>query len=115
MHVSTPIIAAVLMLAALSSGAQADPLSQAAKITGRSAVYYGDLNLDAEQDAKIMLERIEDAAKKACGGHPTFSSLTGRLDDTYLECRKEAVARTVKQLGSQLVTRVYTQSRPRAS
>jgi UrcA family protein len=78
MRVSTPIIAAALMLAALSCGARADTSSQPAKITGRSAVYYGDLNLNAEQDAKIMLEGIEQAAKKACGGHPTFRSYTAR-------------------------------------
>jgi UrcA family protein len=102
MRVSTPIFAAATMLATLSFGAHADTSSQPVKITGRSAVYYGDLNLNAEQDAKIMLERIEQAAKKACGGHPTFSSYTGRLDSTFLDCCNEAVARTVKQLGAHL-------------
>jgi len=76
MHVSTQIFATTVMLAALCFGAHADTSTDAppANITGRSAVYYGDLNLNAEQDAKIMLQRIERAAKKACGGHPTFSS-----------------------------------------
>jgi UrcA family protein len=115
MHVSTPIIAAVLMLAAISFRAHAETSSQPAKITGRSAVYYGDLNLNAEEDAKIMLERIEQAAKKACGGHPTFSSYTGRLDDTFGECRSDAVARTVRQLGAVVVTRLYSKARPRES
>ena len=112
MRVSTPIIALTSMLAAASLGAQADP-SQPAKITGRSAVYYGDLNLSAEQDAKTMLERIEQAAKKACGGHRTFNSYTGRLDDTFDQCRSEAIARTVKQLGAHLVARIHLEARPR--
>ena len=110
MHASTPIAVAALLLAALS-GARADTSSEAIKITGRSAVYYGDLNLSLPQDATIMLERIEQAAKKACGGHPTFSSVTGRLDDTFAECRNEAVARTVRQLGAHLVTRIYAESK----
>ncbi len=114
MRVSTPTIALTLMLAAASFGAHADT-SQPAKITGRSAVYYGDLNLTLPQDAKIMLERIEQAAKKSCGGHPTFSSYTGRLDYTFGECRSEAVARTVKQLGAPMVTRIYSEATPRES
>jgi len=100
------------MLAPLSFGAHADTSSQPIKITGSSAVYYGDLNLTLPQDAKIMLERIEQAARKACGGHPTFNSVTGRLDSTFRDCRDEAVARTVKQLGAQLVTRVYSAAKP---
>jgi UrcA family protein len=115
MRISTPIFAAAAMLATVSFGAHADTSSHPVKITGRSAVYYGDLNLNSEQDAKIMLERIEQAAKKACGGHPTFSSYTGRLDDTFDECRSEAVARTVNQLGAPVVTRLYSETRPRQS
>ena len=117
MHVSSPIFAAAVMLAALSFGAaHADTSTDGTpKITGRSAVYYGDLDLNAEYDAKIMLQRIERAAKKACGGQPTFSSYTGSLDHTFKECRSEAIARTVKQLGAPLVTRVYSEARPRQS
>jgi UrcA family protein len=114
MQISIPTITAAGILI-LSLGAHADTSSQPVKITGRSAVYYGDLDLNSEQDAKIMLQRIEQAATKACGGHPTFSSLTGRLDDTFGECRSEAIARTVKQLGAPKVTRIYSDARPRES
>ena len=110
MHTSIPALTAAAILAALSFGAHADTSNQPAKITGRSAVYYGDLNLNVEQDAKIMLERIEQAANKACGGHRTFSSYTGRLDDTFDECRSEAIARTVKQLSAPAVTRIYSEA-----
>jgi UrcA family protein len=114
MRISTPIFAAAVMLAALSFGAHADTSTDGPpNITGRSVVNYGDLNLDAEQDAKIMLQRIERAAKKACGGHPTFSSYTGALDHTFEECRERAIQRTVKQLGAPLVTRIYSEARPR--
>ena len=115
MHISIPAFAAAVMLTTPSFGAHADTSRQSAKITGRSAVYYGDLNLNAEQDAKIMLQRIEQAAKKACGGHPTFSSYTGRLDDTFDECRGEAIERTVKQLSAPTVTRIYSEAMRRES
>jgi|SRR5580692_4749451 UrcA family protein len=117
MHISTSIFAAALGLAALSFGAHADTSSDGSRtnITGRSVVYYGDLNLNAEDDAKIMLQRIERAAKKACGGHATFASVTGRLDHTFEECRGEAIQRAVKQLGAPLVTHIYSEARPRES
>ena len=112
MRLSTPILTAAVMLAALCFGAHADTSTDGSPthITGRSVVYYGDLNLNAEQDAKIMLQRIERAAKKACGGHPTFSSYTGALDRTYEECRGEAIQRAVKELGAPLVMRIYSES-----
>jgi UrcA family protein len=106
MRISAPMFAAAVMLAALSFGAHADTPSP-----GRSVVYYGDLNIETEQDAKIMLQRIERAAKKACGGHPTFSTYTGSLDHTFEECRSEAIQRTVKQLGAPVVTRIYSEAR----
>jgi UrcA family protein len=115
MRISAPIFAAAVMLAAPCFGAHADTSTDGSptNITGRRVVYYGDLNLNAEQDAKIMLQRIERAAKKACGGHATFSSYRGSLDHTFEECRGEAIQRAVKQLGAPMVTRIYSEARPR--
>jgi|GEM_PF-1263284 UrcA family protein len=115
MHPSIPIFAAAVMLSAPCFGARADTSADgsATKVTGRSVVHYGDLNLNAEQDARIMLQRIERAAKKACGGHAAFSSYTGALDPTFEECRVKAIQRAVNQLGAPLVTRVHSEARPR--
>jgi UrcA family protein len=115
MRISIQLLAATVMQAAVSFGAHADSSGPETVIHGRSVVYYGDLHIETERDAKIMLQRIERAAKKACGGHPTFSSYTGGLDGTFKECRDEAVARTVKQLGAPVVTRVYSQTAARGS
>ena len=114
MRLLTQIVSAVVMLYALCFGAHADTSTNGppTNITGRRAVYYGDLNLNAEQDAKIMLGRIERAAKKACGGHATFSSYTGSLDNTFEECRGKAIQRAVKKLGAPLVMRIYAEARP---
>jgi UrcA family protein len=114
MHTSSPIFSAPMMLVALCFGGHADT-SSAAIVQGRSAVYYGDLNIETEQDAKIMLQRIERAAKKSCGGHAAFSSYTGSLEHTFEECRSEAIQRTVKQLGAPTVIRIYSEARLRES
>lgn len=115
MRFSTPIFAAAVIVATLNLSARADTSSPGSSIRGRSVVHYSDLNIETERDAKIMLQRIELAAKKACGGHPTFSAYTGGLDHTFEDCRDEAVQRTVKQLAAPMVTRVYSQARSRDS
>jgi UrcA family protein len=117
MRISTSILAAAVMLAALSFRARADTSTDdpPTKITGRSVVHYGDLNLSAEEDAKIMLRRIERAAKKACGGHAIVSPYGGTLEHTFEECRERAIDRAVKQLGAPRVTRIYFEARPRES
>jgi UrcA family protein len=113
MRISTPIFTAAAMLTALGFHAHADASSPPTIVQGRSVVYYGDLAIETEQDAKIMLQRIERAARKACGGHATFSSYTGALDHTFEECRSEAIHRTVKQLGASKVTRIYSEAKSR--
>jgi UrcA family protein len=117
MRFSTLMFAAAVMLAAPSFGAHADTSTDGPGtfIRGRGVVFYGDLKIDTDQDAKILLQRIERAAKKACGGHPTFSTYTGSLDHTFEECRCEAIQRTVKQLGAPLVTRIYFERRDQSS
>src|SRR5579863_842895 len=98
MRISTLIVAAAMMLTALSAGGRADTSTGGpTHITGRGVVYYGDLNPKTEQDAKILFQRIKSAAKRACGGHATFSTYTGGLDPTFEECRSNAVQRAVKQ------------------
>jgi UrcA family protein len=108
MHASNLIFAAVVMLATLSVDANATTSSRSSIIRGRSVVHYGDLDLDTERGARAMLLRIQQAAKKACGGHATFSSYTGSLDNTFEECRSDAIQRTVKQLDAAMVTRIYS-------
>jgi UrcA family protein len=117
MRVSTPMFAAAVTLAALSFGAHADTSADGPSTVDRglSVVYYGDLNIDTERDAKIMLQRIERAASKACGGHATFGSITHLPDHTFEECRGDAIQRTVKQLGAPMVTRIYSEARPQKS
>jgi UrcA family protein len=117
MRILTTIFSATLMLAALGSAARADALTDGPGTSPpvRSAVYYGDLNIDTEQGAKIMLQRIDRAAKKACGAHPTFGAYTHLSDHAFEQCRGEAVQRTVTHLGAAMVTRVYSEAKARES
>jgi len=112
MRISSLIFAAMILVA-LSFRAHAETSSPGTIVQGRAVVYYGDLNIETEKDAKILLQRIERAAKKACGGHPTFSTYTGSLDHTFEECRSEAIQRTVTHLGAPMVRRIYSEARPR--
>jgi UrcA family protein len=114
----TSILAfAAAMTFAFSLGVHADTSVEANRIIsrGRSVVHYADLNIATEQGAKIMLQRIERAATKACGGRPTFSSYTGSLDNTFGECRDRAIQRAVKQLDAPMLTRIYAEARQRES
>jgi UrcA family protein len=116
MRISTLIFAAAVMLAPLGFSAHADTSTDGPRIVtrGRSVVHYGDLNIDTVQDAKRLLQRIERAAKQACGGHPSFGSYTHLPDHhTFDECRDEAIQRAVKQLGAPVVARIYFEARPR--
>ena len=116
MHNSILTIAAAASFAiSLSARADISTDGSRALIRGRSIVQYADLDIATEQGAKILLVRIELAAKKACGGHPTFSTYTGSLDNTFEQCRDLAVQRAVKQLGSPVVTRIFSATRPRDS
>lgn len=113
MRISIPTIAAAAF--AFSLGAHADTSADGSFTRGHSAVQYGDINIATEQGAKVMLVRIERAARKACGGHATFSSITGGLDNTFKECCDHAVQRAVEQLGAPMVTRMYSETKSRAS
>jgi|ERR1700742_5244118 UrcA family protein len=113
-HDSIRTFAAAIVLTALSLGAHADA-SHPANVKARGVVHYGDLNLEVGKDARIMLQRIERAAKRACGGPAPFSGYTGSLDPAFEECRDEAIERAVKQLGAPEVTRIYSSTKRRES
>ena len=111
MHISISTFTAAAMLATLGFGAHAHPSSPDPVIRGRSIVHFGDLNIDSEQGAQILLQRIDQAAKEACGGHPTLTAYTRVPDPSFEECRSGTIARTVKKLGAPVVTRIYIEAK----
>jgi len=101
------ILIAAVMLSTSSLGAHADTSTPDPIIRGRSVVHFSDLNINSEQDAKILLQRIEIAAEQACGGRPALDAYTGAPDRDFAECRRGTIARAVKKLGARQVTRIY--------
>lgn len=109
MRVYIPVIATILGFAALQAQAF-DSAGNDSPVRTRFVVKFADLNLDNEHDAKIILKRIERAARQACGGQPAFSSYTGGLERNFYECRDAAIREAIAQLRAPLVGRVYEQA-----
>jgi UrcA family protein len=65
-------------------------------------VDYSDLDIRKENDARALLERLDRAAFKACGGdarwHPQYNLIPYRVNRVYRECRQEAVSRAVAEV-----------------
>jgi UrcA family protein len=90
--------ASLLAAASLSIAGAASAQSDATSIH----VSYADLNLRSDQGARSMLERIDDAAMRVCGGQPDIRQLAER--DLFQKCKNQAVDRAVRDLDAPLVT-----------
>jgi UrcA family protein len=81
-------------------------------IVERVPVSYADLDLSREADARIMLDRLDRAARRACGGRPEFDStfrfMASALEEGYRECRSAAMSGALTALGAPVVHRAYT-------
>ena len=110
MHISILTFTAAAMLTGLAFSARADALRSDPVIRGRSIVHYGDLDINSQPGAEILLRRIEQAAVEACGGRVNFTTYAGVPDDTFEECRRGTIARTVKKLRAPTIMRIYLQS-----
>jgi len=78
---------------------------------GRVAVSYGDLDLGNASDARVLLDRLQDAAYKACGGdRRSISNYTPQwnwLATELQECRNDAVSRAVATVDAPLLSTVF--------
>ena len=72
-------------------------------------VAYGDLNLSAPAGGRTLLGRIEKAARKVCGHAIPLSPL---LQREAINCRREAVAATVRGLGFPTLTVAWSGKYP---
>lgn len=68
------------------------------------AVPYADLNLGTNDGADAMLNRIQRAATRACGGRPETGPLMLVQRQAFNECRAQAISETVIDLNAPLVT-----------
>lgn len=93
-------LAAVLCLSALASPALAQSFHIQGVITGDASrtvrstwLDYSDLDLAHTQDARVLLIRIEAAAKAVCHGPHGLDPQD--QSKAFRECREEAIARAV--------------------
>jgi UrcA family protein len=85
----------VAMTAEMAS-AEIPPLSAPTAET----VAYSDLDLSTTGGARVLLNRIEYAAKRICGPEPVHSPLEPRAAAYYRDCVGASVDAAVAQVGS---------------
>jgi len=78
-------------------------------------VSYRDLNLSDPKDARIMLDRIAEAARKACGimpqRNPAYRLVPQFVTKDFAACTEAAMQRTVAGLQAPAVARAYAETR----
>jgi UrcA family protein len=62
-----------------------------------TTIYFGDLNLQSDSGNAALFGRLRQAAERVCG-QADVRDLTART--AVRECKREAVARAVEQVGS---------------
>lgn len=82
---------------ASASGARPDPQEV--------SVHYGDLDLAKPAGAEAMLNRLERAAERACGGEPDLRALYAQR--LFNRCVDDALNQAVARLDAPLVTSLH--------
>ena len=69
-------------------------------------IRYGDLDLSRSHDAKVLLQRIDDASMQACGAD--FRSNAAEWSTVRRSaCFSETMAKTVSQIGAPTLSAVF--------
>ena len=107
-------LAAAVALTLLAPAARSQsPQPKSPQLVGKVRVELKDLDLRNPADAHTLLDRLKQAAYRACGGDPKLhNSYRSRPEQTvkvYEECRENAVKRAIDQIGAPLVARTYAE------
>jgi UrcA family protein len=101
----TSAIAALAIALAAAPAALAEGPSPASSIR----VAYGDLDLNTAAHGRVLLRRIDSAARRACANVATLSPLTPRAT---ADCRRETVADAVRGLNFETLTLAWAGRNP---
>ncbi len=105
------ISAAAMAVAAFAQSADAQPASTSNVVVKQVVVSYADLNLNNEAGTDALLDRIEHAADRACGGNPQFDAnyqiAREFLTREYEQCRAAAVSGAVAGVSESLTHVAY--------
>ena len=89
------------------------------ELVGKVHVELKDLDPGNPADARILLERLKQAAYRACGGDPRLNnSYRTRPEQTvavYEECRKNAMKRAIDRIGAPTLAQLYAECSERES
>jgi UrcA family protein len=94
------IAIAAILASSLAGAAQATAVRRNVQ---QQAVKFGDLNLEREADAAVLLKRITSAARQVCGLH--IGPLPFGIKMHLERCAAEATARAVAEVNAPLLTR----------
>ena len=90
-----------------SLASQSAMASDAELILRHIPVPYGDLDLKGEQGVQSMLQRLQHATVKACGGWPSYNPAMPQVKASFKTCRAEALQEAVATLDQPAVTAAY--------
>lgn len=110
----TGTASAAFLLLAITPVTQATTVPpQAKQLVGKVRVSFADLDLSRQEDARILLDRIEKAAYRACGGnprrHPGYGLMPNRTEEVFEECRQEAIARAILDVDAPVLAQARLQ------
>jgi UrcA family protein len=101
-----PLLSLLLPAAALAQPAAASNLPSV-------VVHYEDINLSTESGAKVLLRRLESAARWVCGDHGEHIAL---VDLEPLDrCYAQKLAQAVSAVGSERLMSLYRKKHGRMS
>lgn len=102
-----------LVLAALIAILPGAALADEPTITRHVVVRIDDLNLSDEHDAAVLLQRLETAARKACGDRPFSQNMhpaETEMRHDFNKCRAAALNRALAEMRSQILDKLHTPS-----
>lgn len=105
------LIACVFAFSSLSAASAAEFTGGWATTTFLN-VPYGDLNLSHPAGAQVMLQRIQFAARRVCGGIPDIREIKERW--YFKACVEDATDEAVEELDIPLVTSLHFDDRANA-
>jgi UrcA family protein len=76
-------------------------------VANQIRVYYGDLNLHSPLAADLLVTRITQAAKQACGGRPPLSPGFFIMRERYVACLQQAEQTAIAAVNQPSVTAAY--------
>jgi UrcA family protein len=108
---SAALILATTLPAITLASTASEPLADRLERIGSIVVKYHDLDLRKEADAQVLLQRLERAAKTACGGNPkmnrAYEVIPRYTLEVFQECRREAIARAVTQINAPTLSHLF--------